>query len=142
MPKKKTKSKLQKKKDDHKSKYWQNKADSLWGAVIHEIYSCCPVDDECAGNMEAHHLISRSNKATRHSIENGICLCSKHHKFCNKLSAHKAPLAFAEWLQKKFPEKWEWCSENKHKVNKPDYFEAYKKLEAWCIENAPHLLDG
>jgi len=136
----KKKSKLQKNKDNHRSKYWKTKADSLWGAVIHEIYCSCPVDDECSGHIEAHHLISRANTATRHSIENGIGLCSKHHKFSNKLSAHGAPLAFTEWLIENQPEKWNWCSENKHKVQKPDYFEAFKDLEAWCIENAPELL--
>lgn len=138
---KKKKSALQKRKDDPKSKYWKTKADSLWGAVIREIYHSCAVGDECAGNVEAHHLIGRANTATRHKVKNGIGLCSKHHKFCNKLSAHGAPLAFAEWLQKKQPETWEWCSENKHKVQKPDYKEAYKDLEGWCIENAPHLVE-
>jgi len=136
----KKKSKLQKKKDNCRSKYWKTKADGLWGAVIHEIWASCPVQDECSGPTEAHHLIGRGNTATRHAIENGICLCSKHHKWSNKLSAHGAPLAFAEWLQKKFPEKWEWCSENKHKIQKPDYKEAYDDLVGWCIENAPELI--
>lgn len=139
--KKKPKSALQKRKDNPRSGYWKKKADALWGAVIHEIYKSCPVDDECSGHIEAHHLISRANVATRHKVENGIGLCSKHHKFCKKLSAHGAPLAFSEWLIEEMPEKWNWCSKNKHKIAKPDYQEAYKDLEAWCIENAPHLLD-
>jgi len=134
------KSKLQKKKDNSKSKYWRNKADALWGKIIHEIYQSCPVDDNCAGNLEAHHLISRSNGATRHKIENGIGLCSAHHKFSPELSAHKAPLAFAEWLQNNHPDKWNWCSYHKFKVSKYDYKEAFKALEAWAIENAPELL--
>ena len=134
----KKKSALQKRKDDPKSKYWKNRADALWGAVIHEIYHECAICGKYG--IEAHHLISRGNTATRHSIENGIGLCTNHHKFDRKLSAHTAPLAFAEWLQENHPETWQWCSENKHKVQKPDYFEAFKDLEAWCIENAPHLL--
>lgn len=137
----KKKSNLQKKKDNPHSKYWKTKADALWGKVIHEIYKTCAVDSDCSGNVEAHHLISRANTATRHSVENGIGLCSKHHKFCNKLSAHGAPLAFAEWIQLNKPDAWKWCSENKHKIQKPDYFEAFKSLEAWCIENAPDLLE-
>ena len=136
-----SKSKLQKRKDNPRSKYWQTKADNLWGKVIHEIYKSCPVNQDCKGHIEAHHLIGRANKITRHSIENGIGLCSLHHKFSNKLSAHGAPLAFSEWLQKKMPETWEWCSENKHNMQKPDYREAFKDLEAWIIENAPHLLN-
>jgi len=131
---------LAQRKKNPKSKYWKSRADALWGAVIHEIYQCCAINDQCAGNIEAHHLIGRANTATRHSIENGIGLCSKHHKFSNKLSAHGAPLAFSEWIQNNHPETWKWCSENKHRIQKPDYQEAYKDLEAWCIENAPELV--
>ena len=120
---------LAQKKKDPRSKYWKTKADALWGAVIHEIYQSCPVDDECAGHIEAHHLIGRANTATRHRIENGIGLCTKHHQFSPKLSAHGAPLAFAEWLQKRHPDRWEWCSEYKHKIQKPDYIEAQRNLE-------------
>lgn len=140
-PKKKPKSALQKRKDNPRSGYWKKKADKLWGAVIHEIYRSCAIGEDCSGPVEAHHLISRANVATRHNIENGIGLCSKHHKFDKRLSAHGAPMAFAEWIQKKHPETWEWCSENKHKIAKPDYREAVDELTAWCIENAHHLLD-
>jgi len=129
------KSKLQKNKDNPKSGYWKKKADALWGEVIHQIYRSCPVDDNCAGRIEAHHLISRANTATRHSIENGIGLCSKHHKFSNTLSAHGAPMAFAEWMQNNYLDKWDWCCDNKFKVQKADYQEAYKDLEAWLIES-------
>ena len=136
-----SKSKLQKNKDNPRSKYWQTKSDDLWKKVIREKWRSCPINDGCKGNLDSHHLIGRANKITRHRIENGILLCSKHHVFDNKLSAHGAPLAFSEWLQKKLPETWDWCSENKHNMQKPDYQEAYKDLEAWCIENAPHLLE-
>ena len=132
---KKKKSKLQKKKDNPKSGYWQNKADALWGLVIHDIYQVCAVNDECSGRVEAHHLISRSNKATRHSVQNGIGLCSKHHKFSSNLSAHKAPLAFGEWLEENDPDKYEWCSKNKWKIAKADYEKAYGLLLEYCIEN-------
>lgn len=130
---------LAQRKANRKSKYWQSRADNLWGQIIHEIYQTCPVGKDCAGHIEAHHLISRSNKATRHRIENGIGLCSKHHKFCNKLSAHGAPLAFAEWLMGHDPDKWLWCSENKQNLLKADYRQAYEDLQEWCKENAPHL---
>lgn len=133
------KSKLQKNKDNVKSKYWKTKADHLWGKVIHKMYPDCAVGGKCSGNLEAHHLISRANTATRHSIENGIILCSTHHKWCPKLSAHGAPLAFAEWLQINRPEQWEWAKENKHAIAKPDYKQAYENLKEWCEENAPHL---
>lgn len=123
----KKKSKLQKKKDNPRSKYWKTKADGLWSEVIRLIYKCCVVCDK--EGIDPHHLIGRANTATRHSIENGIGLCSLHHTFCNKLSAHGSPLAFAEFLQKEYPEKWEWCSNNKNLIQKPDYEAAYYRLE-------------
>lgn len=130
----KKKTALQKKKDNPRSKYWKTKADKLWGLIIHER-GVCAVNDNCAGNLEAHHMISRSNTATRHTIENGILLCSKHHKFDPHLSAHKAPMAFAEWLQYNDPDKFEWCSKNKYKIAKPDYEKAYGLLLEYCTEN-------
>lgn len=129
------KSSLQKKKDNPRSKYWKTKADNLWGAIIHNLYPVCIVNDDCSGRVEAHHLIGRGNTATRHSVENGVGLCSLHHKFSNQLSAHGAPLAFSEFLQAEFPEKWDWCSENKYKAVKPDYEAAYGLLLEYCIEN-------
>ena len=129
------KSILQKKKDNPRSKYWKTKSDSLWGIIIHWKYPICAVGQDCSGRLESHHLISRANTATRHLIENGIGLCSKHHKFCNKLSAHGAPLAFAEWLQKTYPDQWSWCSENKHRIEKPDYKKAYENLLEFCKKN-------
>lgn len=126
---KKKKSALQKKKDNPRSKYWKTKADKLWGEVIHMMYPVCAIGKDCSGNVEAHHLISRANISTRHCVENGIGLCSKHHKFCNHLSAHGAPLAFAEWIQDYMPDTWEWCVENKHKIAKPDYRLACEQLE-------------
>jgi len=121
------KSKLQKKKDNPRSKYWKTKSDDLWKKIIHLIYQRCAICEN--PNIEAHHLIGRANTATRHEIENGIGLCSKHHKWCNKLSAHGAPLAFAEWIKENKPETWEWCSQNKNLVQKPDYEAAYYRLE-------------
>ena len=125
----KKKSKLQKKKDNPRSKYWENKADEVWGELVHTLYNHCLINEDCAGNLEAHHLISRANKMTRHKIENAVLLCSKHHKFCNKLSAHGAPLAFSEFLQEKHLHIWEWCSEHKYETGKPDYQAAYQELK-------------
>ncbi len=125
------KTKLQKKKDNPKSKYWRTRADKLWGKAIHHLYPTCAVGEGCSGHVEAHHLISRANTATRHSIENGVGLCTLHHKYCTKLSAHSAPLAFTEWLMERFPDRWEWCCQNKQIVAKADYRAAYERLTKW-----------
>ena len=131
----KKKSNLQKKKDNPASTYWKTKSDKLWGLIIHAVYDSCAVNDGCAGNLEAHHLISRSCTMTRHAISNGILLCSKHHKFSQHLSAHMAPMAFAEWLQENDPDRYDWCSRNKWKTGKPDYEKAYGRLLEYCTEN-------
>jgi len=130
-PLKNKKSCLQKSKEDPKSKYWLKKSDAAWGALIHSIFGTCAVNNRgCQGRLEAHHLINRSIKATRHSRENGIILCSLHHKFSRYLSPHKAPLEFAEWLQNKYPEKWSWVQEHKNdwKTATLDYKVAYENL--------------
>ena len=132
----KKKSKLQQKKNNPRSKYWKTKADGLWGLIIHHIHPVCIVGDDCSGRVEAHHLIGRGNTATRHRVENGVGLCCLHHKFSNQLSAHGAPLAFSEWLQDEYPDKWEWCSENKFKAVKPDYEAAYGLLLEYCVEHS------
>lgn len=128
-------STLQKSKNNPRSKYWQTKVDDLWKLIVHDSGLCAVNNDDCSNKLEAHHLISRGNKATRHRIENGILLCCNHHKFSVKLSAHKAPLAFSEWLQENDPDKWEWCSAHKWKLAKPDYRAAYGVLLEHCIEH-------
>ena len=130
----KKKSALQKRKGDPRSSYWKKKADRLWGLVIHAGNDRCAVNNgECAGNLEAHHLISRANVTLRHKRVNGILLCSLHHKFSKHLSPHGAPLAFAEWMMMERPEQWQWASENKYRADiKPDYEAAYNDLMEWC----------
>ena len=51
----------------------------------------------------AHHLIPREFKVFKYDLDNGITLCTKHHKFCRLVSAHNAPLAFFMWLERYKP---------------------------------------
>ena len=44
--------------------------------------------------LAAHHIFTRSIKATRHYLPNGACLCNGHHMFF----AHKNPHAFKEMM--------------------------------------------
>jgi hypothetical protein len=125
--KKPRKSNLQRRKDKVGSPYWKKKADSVWSMLIRSVGRCAVCGE--AGN-DAHHLIGRGRLATRHSLANGLCLCHAHHKWSNTLSAHGAPLAFAEWLQKNHPERWDWVCEHKNDIcQKPDYKARYEELQ-------------
>jgi len=123
---------LAKRKAARNSKYWQNKSMALWRElVVWKWGGKCAVNNfvsKCAGPLQAHHLITRSVKHLQHSVENGVCLCAKHHIFCHKLSAHGAPMAFSQWFHDAFPERWEWVDQNKWTVKPPDAQADYERL--------------
>jgi hypothetical protein len=96
--------------------YAMRKADATWGAAIHAAGRCA-VGVGCSGPLEAHHLIRRSVKATRHAVENGILLCAFHHRYA-KFSPHAGPKAFGQWLEKNMPDRWAWMQEHKHERHK------------------------
>jgi hypothetical protein len=121
-------SKLEKKKRDCNSTYWKTRADKAWGELIHKTYSCCLVCGTTTSKLEAHHLISRAKVLTRHNPENGVLLCSFHHKFSPDLSPHAAPLQFSEWLQEKHPDKYEWFQTNRFNKGQKDFEQAYYYL--------------
>ena len=54
--------------------------------------------------LNAHHIVPRENKEWKYSIDNGITLCVKHHKFGRRISAHCNPFAFLLWLEENRPE--------------------------------------
>ena len=101
--------------------YSKRKADVAWGAVIHAAGRCAICGT--GAMLEAHHIISRSHKATRHAVENGILLCRIHH-----FDAHKNKRAFLEWLRENRPGQWRWVAANKWMTVKPDYELAYRRL--------------
>ena len=121
------KSKLQKKKDNPNSLYWKKKADKAWGEYIHSNDSCLICDDS-SKKLEAHHLVSRAVTHLRHDPENGILLCSWHHKFDPGCSPHAGPIGFSEWLKENYPNKHEYVLTNRYKTGKPNYKESYENL--------------
>ena len=125
--KKKKKSALQKKKDNPNSKYWKTKADKEWGRIIH-LEESCLVGGNCAGPLQAHHLISRGKVLTRHEVENGVLLCAFHHTFSTECSPHAAPIQFTEFLRLYYPEKIEYVMKNRWRQGKPNYKERYEEL--------------
>ena len=97
-------SRLAKRTRDGGSGLWLRKADAAWGALVHLVCGDrCAVGGNCAGHVEAHHIISRSVRATRHLPLNGIGLCSKHHKFDVLCSPHGGPAGFFAWFTETYP---------------------------------------
>ncbi len=96
----------------------EEKADNLWSkAVKINYWSCC---QHCwtIENLNSHHIFTRSRNSTKWDIENGICLCSKHHTFSQDFSAHKTPAKFKEWFV--------WVKWENH------YNELEKKSRSYC----------
>lgn len=74
------------------------KADKEWSiAVKNNAGFKCEV---CGSTqyLNSHHIFGRRNYGVRHCLDNGVCLCAKHHNFSNEFSAHQTPTLFVEWL--------------------------------------------
>lgn len=80
--------------------YITKKLDDKWSLEVKERagFKCEYCQNEHKP-LNSHHIFSRSNKAVRHDLDNGICLCVGHHTFSSKFSAHKTPAEFIEWIK-------------------------------------------
>lgn len=89
---------------------WEKKADDAWKKVIKQVGHCemCGSSDK---QLHAHHIIGRVNKAYRHDLSSGICLCANCHTFA-PYSAHKDASGFRAWLKKNRPGQWQWYVEH------------------------------
>lgn len=70
--------------------------------------------------LNSHHIFGRRKYSVRWEVTNGICLCSGHHQFDNRFSAHQTPTLFTDWIKEKRGEQW--YEELNQKANsiKPD----------------------
>jgi hypothetical protein len=70
-----------------------------WAHLIKskDNYACAICGNSFKPN--AHHIVPREHKDFKFAEDNGITLCTKHHKFSRIISAHNNPLAFFCWLQ-------------------------------------------
>lgn len=127
------KSKLQKKKDNCRSKYWKTKAMAMWGKYQHHMHRNCLVCGT-ANNLQAHHLVGRANVLFRNHPENIAMLCPTHHNWDTEISAHMAPLGFVRFLEKNHPDKIEFIEECKGATGKPNYQEDYELLKVLYLE--------
>ena len=83
----------------------EKQLDELWSKVIRQkgYCECCMSKNK---KLNAHHIFTRSRKATRWEISNGLCLCAGCHTLSSTLSAHKTPVEFTRWLEEYKGKKW------------------------------------
>jgi len=86
-------------------------ADRLWSRAVRDDWACvCAVCGK--RKTEAHHLIPRSNYATRYDLRNGVALCTHHHKFDAELSPHLNAAGWLDWFQTYHVSAAEWYWQN------------------------------
>ena len=71
----------------------RDKCDKIWARIIRSKGYC----EKCGKPqmLQAAHLISRRHLKTRHDLDNGICLCIRHHIFWG----HKEPDEFVDFIR-------------------------------------------
>lgn len=72
--------------------------DALWSELVKlRAGNKC---DRCESThmTQGHHIIPRTNWNLRYEIDNGVCLCLRHHLFW----AHKDVISFTNWINRKY----------------------------------------
>lgn len=118
-------SKLQKKKNDPNSSYWNKRAMKEWSRIVR--YPWCERCGKRDCKLDAHHIQDKAYRGTRFMLENGICLCPKCHKF-GIASAHKGALIFTEWFKTAHPKRHAWVLNNYNREETRDYKTIYEEL--------------
>lgn len=139
MPKKKRK-KLRKPKKTN----WKKKADDAWSLMIRLRYKHCQICGKPGwvtkrglpvGGLNAHHIIGRSNFLFRHDLNNGHCLCVKHHKFDRYCSPHGGSIigvtGYVDWFKDNYEDQWAWFIQHKFDKGTPlrTFEETYHYLQ-------------
>ena len=75
-----------------------NKELRAWAIAVKNRDKFCVICGSI-NRLNSHHIIPRQIHKYRLDINNGITLCPLHHKYCNKISAHKNPFTFYHWLK-------------------------------------------
>lgn len=78
----------------------QKKLNEVWAYTIKERDRWACVICGSTFKPNAHHIIPREHKDFITNMDNGITLCTNHHKFSRFISAHNNPLAFFLWLER------------------------------------------
>ena len=110
--KERKKTKLQQNKDNPYSRYWRDKCEPIWRAIVLYRAGNKSKISACTHNLQVHHLIHRSRSMTRWDLNNGFVLTAYEHKFM--VGGPHGPDAwmFAELLAKRYPEKLKWMKQH------------------------------
>lgn len=112
-----------------KKRNYKKLSDELWSKIIRSKGVCEFADrGNCAGILNAAHIIRRGNNALRHNIFNGLCLCVGHHFWFDKGDRFET----TNYFNQKFPGRYELLhSENRvvHLKNH-DWQEIYERLKS------------
>lgn len=100
----------------------KDKLDTLWrkaeGVTYCEICNSLPREQRVNyTQLHSHHIIPRTHRATRFSLENRIFLCPSHHSL-GGYSAHNHPVWFTEWLKKNKPDTYRWVLDHQFENKK------------------------
>lgn len=79
--------------------YLTKQLDNLWSQLVKINYNYTCAYCWKKENLNSHHLFSRSKRATRFDLDNGLCLCCGCHTMSSNFSAHKCPLDFSERIR-------------------------------------------
>ena len=113
------------------SRTWKKKSDDLWSKVVKSGGRCEICNS--GGKLDAHHIITRTRLRYRHDLSNGICLCSRCHRFDPDISPHVDSFGaenFLAALKSMCPDKYKWYQDHKHDKRQKEetYKEAYARL--------------
>lgn len=108
-------------------KKWEKRCRELWAKIIRNSNRCLAKGfGPCSGPLQAAHIYSKkTHRATRFDLQNGVCLCLRHHFLWHAddawLDEFKAEMFDPDWLQ-------ELRRKAKQAVAQVDYEKVYKTL--------------
>lgn len=91
--------------DKQHIKILKKQALELWSQIIRSK-GICEYCGKPSRRLNAHHILSKKHYPEFiFELQNGICLCWSHHRYY----AHLESVAFSFFLEKYFPEKYQWA---------------------------------
>jgi len=101
----------------------ERKMDECWSKKVRQrdnyICQVCGCTYKQIQGIQAAHILPREFPETRWDLQNGIALCSLHHRW-GKNSAHNNPIWFTEWLKERKPEQYNYLVNKMNQINQKE----------------------